>query len=309
MNIKNKKIIVFGCQQIAVDCIDNIVKKGGQIAAIVTYELPMDKVYGYASVYDIAKKYKIPIYEPEKINKQFIAQVKRIKPDLILSIYYRKILPKTLIEIPKLGCVNIHPSLLPYYRGPIPTVWALLNGESKIGVTIHYIDEGIDTGPIIDQKELIIKDSYTGFDLNNKIMREGYKLLMKNLKAILDNKVKARKQDKNVGSYYGKFNNAARLINWYKSSKDVYNQVRLFTKPYMGALASVLDKDLIIWQARLVKKNSHPIVASPGKILKVNKEGSFLVSTTNGCLKIIKYEIIKRDHNKNYYIKKGARLC
>ena len=187
MNIKNKKIIVFGCQQIAVDCIDNIVKKGGQIAAIVTYELPMDKVYGYASVYDIAKKYKIPIYEPEKINKQFIAQVKRIKPDLILSIYYRKILPKTLIEIPKLGCVNIHPSLLPYYRGPIPTVWALLNGESKIGVTIHYIDEGIDTGPIIDQKELIIKDSYTGFDLNNKIMREGYKLLMKNLKAILDN--------------------------------------------------------------------------------------------------------------------------
>lgn len=309
MNFKDKRIIVFGCQQIAVDCINNIIKAGGQIVALVTYELPLDKVYGYASVYEIAKKYKIPIYEPDKIDKKFIKQIEEINPDLILSVYYRKIFPKALIKIPKLGCVNIHPSLLPYYRGPIPTFWALLNGESKCGVTVHYIDEGIDTGPIIEQKEIIIKDSYSGFDLNNKAMKVGHKLLMKNINNILYNRAKTKKQKRNIGSYYGKFNNNLRFINWYKSSKDIYNQVRLLTKPYMGCLTGVLNKDLIIWKIKMVKNNTHPIVASPGKILKLYKNGSFLVSTTDGSLRVTDYEIIKNDRNKNYYIRGGRRLC
>ncbi len=307
MNFKNKKIIVFGCQQIAVDCIRDIIKMGGQIVAIITYELPLDKVYGYASVRDIAKKNKIPLYELEKIDEKFINIIKEINPDLILSIYYRKIFPKELIKIPKLGCVNIHPSFLPYYRGPIPTFWALLNGESECGVTIHYIDEGIDTGPIIDQEKISIKDYYTGFILNNKAMKVGHKMLMKNIKKILSGKIKAKPQRKNSGSYYGPFDNRLRLIDRYKSSKGIYDQIRTMTKPYMGCLSTILNKDLIIWKAKMVNSKTHTVI-KPGKILKVYKNGGFLVSTTDGCVKITDYEILKTKRNKNYYIKKGRKL-
>lgn len=307
MNFNDKKIVIFGCQQIAVDCIRDILKMGISIAAVVTYELPTDKVYGYASVYDIAQKNNITIYEPEKLNKNFINTIKKIKPDLILSIYYRKIFPKELIKIPTLGCVNIHPGLLPYYRGPIPTFWAVLNGEKKCGVTLHYIDEGIDTGPIINQEKIIIKDNHTGFTLNNEVMMVGRKLLIKNLPAILNKKVKTKPQKRNVGSYYGKFHNSLRLINWYKKNSDIYNQIRVMTKPYMGCLTIILDKDMIVWRAKLIQNKNHTII-TPGKILKVYNNGNFLVSTSNGCIKITDYEILKSHCDNNYYIKKGRIL-
>ncbi len=275
--LKNKKVIVFGCQQIAVDSMEIMLKKGIEIQAIITYELPLDKKYGYASVKELALKKKIPLYEPEKINKEFIQIIKNYNPDLILSIYYRKIFPPDLLKIPRLGCVNIHPGLLPYYRGPIPTFWALINGEKEFGVTLHYMDKGIDTGDIIAQTKIRIYDKDTGFTLNNKAMKAGTALFTRYLEKIINRSAKTKKQKKNEWSYFGKFSESLAIINWRKENRDIFNQVRASTKPFSGCLTSVLDKKIIIWKVKVLNKKFK--VIAPGKILKVNKDRSVAVST------------------------------
>ncbi len=309
INFSAKKVIVFGAQQIAVDCIQTLIDKGVDIQAVVTYEVPLDKKYGYASVRHIAKKHDITLYEPEKLTKDFIAQIKNLAPDLIISAYYRKIFPESLIGIPRLGCVNIHPGLLPYYRGPIPTFWAMIRGEKFCGVTLHFIDKNVDTGPIIDQCKLAIKDSDTGFSLNDRAMKFGHQLFVKNIANILNNKTKAIKQPANIGSYFGKFYNELRLIDWRKSSQDIFNQVRANSRPYSGAIASTLDKDFIVWKVKPLI-NKYPIT-TPGKILKILPDQSFIVSTSDGAVKITDYEFVGAKGKKvfNFYIQLGRKLC
>ena len=156
------KVVIFGCQQIAVDFISFLKNNNVSIPLIITYELPLDKTYGYESVIEKFSNGETEVLNPKSVNINIINKVKSINPDIIFSIYYRKILPKSLLKIPRLGCINIHPSLLPKYRGPIPTAWAIENGESEFGITIHYMDEGIDTGDILVQKEYQILENETG---------------------------------------------------------------------------------------------------------------------------------------------------
>ena len=131
------KVVVFGCQQIAVDFIAFLKSKNVTISLIVTYELPLDKTYGYESVLDKFSSDKIELINPKRVDGDLISKIKSISPDIIFSIYYRKILPNSILKIPRLGCINIHPSLLPKYRGPIPTAWAIERGEKTFGITIH----------------------------------------------------------------------------------------------------------------------------------------------------------------------------
>ena len=135
-----KKIVVFGCQQIAVDFIKFVLKqKNVKISLVVTYELPLDETYGYESVIKNFSNSSIEVISPKRITKSLIEKIRFIKPDFIFSIYYRQILPKSLIKIPSFHSVNIHPSLLPEYRGPIPTAWSIEKGEKFFGILLFNI--------------------------------------------------------------------------------------------------------------------------------------------------------------------------
>ena len=199
-----KKIVIFGCQQIAVDFIRYVVGQSDvELSLVVTYELTLDKTYGYESVIENFSQTEIEVESPPRITKSLIDRVRDINPDYIFSIYYRQILPKSLLSSAKISCINIHPSLLPQYRGPVPTAWAIENGEKEFGITIHLMDEGIDTGDILVQKKYPILDNETGFELYTRGMKLGYELLVKNFKKIINEKIKAKPQI-GVGTYYGK---------------------------------------------------------------------------------------------------------
>ena len=171
-----RRVILFGCQAISIEILRYLaLQKDIEVSKVITYEVLSDVSRGQESVITVAEDLGIEMLSPPRVSSDLIEEIRSINPDLIISAYYRKIFPKELIEIPRLGIVNIHPSLLPYYRGPVPTAWAILNNETKFGITIHKVDAGIDTGDILVQSKHDIGDDETGYELYLRAMKLGAK--------------------------------------------------------------------------------------------------------------------------------------
>ena len=182
---QTKHFVLFACNQIGTDVVRLLSKHSGCILDhVFTYELPLDLTYNYEPVTAAAERLKVP-YSKNKSSDWIRAELRNHKPDYILSVYYRKILPQDVFSKGRLGAFNIHPSLLPAYRGPTPTGWALLNGEDEVGVTIHAIDAGIDTGPVLAQSRVPISFDDTGYTLHHKQKRAGFRLFISVLPRLL----------------------------------------------------------------------------------------------------------------------------
>ena len=283
------KVIVFGCQQIAVDFLDYLNKNEDiDVPLVVTYELPLDITYGYESVLRYCDEVGIDVMAPERLDIFSIEKIRKIKPDIIFSIYYRKVFPQALIDIPKLGCINIHPSLLPEYRGPTPTAWAILNGERYSGVTIHYMDKEIDTGDILVQKRFEIGEYETGYELYTRAMTIGGNLLKRNFSSIVTRKIKAKRQV-GVGSYFGKID-ARYFINWKSRTDHVVNQIRVRSKPYSPAESILFNRYFFFHRVR--KFSSVDYVAQrPGRIVDIDKDGKIIISCADGCIRADDYDV------------------
>lgn len=286
-----KKIVVFGNQQLTIDCLNVLIKrKDVEIVAVVGCETERDYLQGYPSIERFSKKNKLNFLNPQKLNHQVYNELIKHEPDLGLSIMYRNIFNNQFIKMPKLGLINFHPSLLPSYRGPIPWVWAMINGEDKAGITLHYIDEGIDTGDIIDQSIVKIKNQ-TGNQLLVDLMDEGIKIFKKNLDKILSGKNSKRKQKHTKASYFGPYNPKIDLIDWFQPSKLVLRRINAVTYPYNGAIAYYNGKEIKIWKAKLFNKSKINL-NGPGRIVKVTKNG-LVVSTSDGYILITHFESTK----------------
>ena len=302
------KIVLFGCQEIAVNVIDYLVSLDSiDLPFIVTYELPLDKTYGYKSVLEKAKKIGINVIMPKQITSEVIQTIKNIQPDIILSVYYRKILPKELIDIPKLGCVNIHPSKLPYYRGPVPTAWAIQNGEKAFGITIHYVDEGIDTGDILVQNEYPIEYDDTGYSLYVKAMSLGDEMIKENLVDIIAQKITPVPQ-KGIGTYYGK-KNGKHTINWKQKAEDIRNIIRVHAKPFNPAETILYNHYVLINKAEVIRDERY-LAQGAGKIVDILDNEKIVVSCADGCLLLQEYEIVPhlKDEYKPVYLKIGNKF-
>lgn len=300
-----KKIIVFGNQQIAIECIKILTNtKDVSLLAVVGCEIERDRVFGYSSLRKFCQENNIIYYNPKKLDSQFLETIKGLKPDICFSIYYRNIFGPGYISIPPMGFINIHPSLLPKYRGPIPTFWALLNKEKKIGTTLHYIDSGIDTGDIIAQIDCEIPKKITGYELNNLLIEKGVELFKKQLPFILKNENKRTKQNHVNATYFGSFNQKLRAINWYLPIEQINRQIQALTRPYGGAKSSIIDKEIILWRTQVVGYSKEKL-SGPGKIIKV-RDNEFIVSGVDGFLAVKDFEIIKSlEDDKDKYIKVG----
>lgn len=303
-----KRIVVFGCQQIAVDFIEYLLTLNDiEIPLVVTYELPLDKTYGYKSVLEEAMKMELKVKNPSKITESLIKEIKDINPNCIFSVYYRKIFPKELIEIPKSGCINIHPSLLPKYKGPVPTAWAIKNGEKEFGVTIHYMDCGIDTGNILVQNKYEIFDDETGFELYTRAMSLGAKMLKENFYKILNNELKPQKQS-GIGSYYGK-KQWRYTIDWQQKADDIRNTIRVHSKPYNPAETLLFNRYVLINKASIIRDAKY-ILNGPGKIVAILEDKKLVVSCADGFLKLDEYEIFPplTKSEEDIYLKIGNKL-
>lgn len=229
-----------------------------------------------------AKSYNIPIYVGKPNTEQAEQLLNKVKLDLIISVNYIFILRENIFKFPTLGSINLHGSLLPKYRGRTPHVWAIINGEQVTGVTAHFIDEGCDTGDIIEQKKIDISITDSGQDLLEKY-KSVYPTMIKTVIEKLEkgnfNRIV---QDNSQASYYGKRTPKDGIINWHKKSDDIYNWVRAQSLPYPGAFSYYNKEKLIIdW----VKTKEYEGNEAPGTILSTNP---LMVKSGDGALIIEK---------------------
>ncbi len=266
------KIIFMGTPDFAVPSLMEMISQGHELLAVVTQP---DRPRGrgqkqtFSPVKQKALEYGIPVFQPEKLReKEAISEIERLSPDCIVVVAFGQILPKQILDLPSFGCINVHASLLPKYRGAAPINWAIIRGERVTGVTTMYMDEGLDTGDIILQKEIPIGDKTAG-ELHNELAEEGAKLLGETLQLIERGIAPREKQNESESSYAPMLDKNSGEINWNRPASDIYNLIRGVI-PWPTAFTTYKGEKFKIWKARVLEKHGE---GSPGMVIDISREG------------------------------------
>ncbi|MBR6504838.1 MAG: methionyl-tRNA formyltransferase [Clostridia bacterium] len=252
------KILFMGTPDFAKESLEAIYNEGHNLLGVVTNpDRPKGRGMKLISspVKEFAIEKNIKVYQPEKVknNEEFIHEIKSLNPDLICVVAYGKILPKEILEIPKLGCINVHGSLLPKYRGAAPIQWAVLNGDKITGITTMYMDEGMDTGDMILKKEVEIGESETTGELWNRLSKLGAETLVETIKLIEEEKAPRIKQG-NDFSIAPMLDKEMAKINWeLKTTDEIKNLVRGLN-PIMGAYTFLEQKKYKFWKVNNISE-------------------------------------------------------
>ncbi len=246
------KILFMGTPDFAADSLKAIHKENFEILGVVT-NIDKQKGRGMKTCFSKVKEYALEnnfkIYQPEKVknNSEFIETIKQLNPDVICVVAYGKILPKEILDIPKFGCINVHASLLPKYRGAAPIQWAIINGDKTTGVTTMYMDEQMDTGDIILKQEIQIGEEETTGELWDRLSVLGGAILVKTLKQIESGDVKRQKQTQDY-SMAPMLNKEMSQIDWKnKTAKEIKNLTRGLN-PIMGTYSFIEDTKYKFWK-------------------------------------------------------------
>ena len=246
-------------------------------------------------VKEFALEKGLTVYQPEKVrkNEEFIEKIKSLNPDVICVVAYGKILPKEILEIPKYGCINVHGSLLPKYRGAAPIQWAVLNGDKETGVTTMYMDVGMDTGDMILKEKVEIGEDETTGELWDRLSKIGGKLLVETLKQIEDGTAPREKQGEEF-TMAPMLNKEMSKINWgEQTAQNIKNLVRGLN-PIMGAYTFLDEKKIKFWKVDIAKQDeiiadNIEILRNGTVILSNPKEGLF-IKTKDGILKVLEIQ-------------------
>ncbi|KYO66750.1 methionyl-tRNA formyltransferase [Thermovenabulum gondwanense] len=291
------KIIFMGTPQFAVPSLNVLLENNYDVMAVVTQP---DKPKGRKQILTPpevkvqALKFNIPVLQPQKVKQpDIVKKLEELKPDLIVVVAFGQILPQSILKIPAIGCINVHASLLPKYRGAAPIQWAIINGERETGVTIMWMDEGMDTGDIFLQEKIVIEDNWTSEDLSIRLSNLGADLLLKSLKEIERGNLLRIPQEDKKATYAPILKKEHGLIHWYKSAKDIYNLIR-GTYPWPGAYTFFKGQEIKIWKAQYRKDQSE----NPGRIIKILKNEGILVGTGDGTLLITELQETGRKRMK-----------
>ena len=292
------KVVFMGTPDFAVESLKAIYNAKYEVLGVVTNP---DKPQGRgmkltaSPVKQFALENGLKVYQPVKVknNEEFIEELKKLNPDAIVVVAYGKILPKEILEIPKLGCINVHASLLPKYRGAAPIQWAIINGDKKTGVTTMYMDEGMDTGDIILKQEVDIRDDETTGELWGELSEIGGKLIVETLKGIEKGIAPRTKQS-------GDFTLAPMLskemakINWAaQDALQIKNLVRGLN-PIMGAYSLLNGKKIKFWKVEVATPEEITIenmnFLRNGTVLISNPKDGLFIKTKSGILKVIEIQ-------------------
>lgn len=297
-------IVFMGTPDFAQESLKFIYEANYNVLAVVTNP---DKQQGRgmkfvpSKVKEYALEKNIKIYQPDRIknNIEFLEQIKSLNPDVICVVAYGKILPKELLDIPKLGCINVHGSLLPKYRGAAPIQWAVLNGDKVTGITTMYMDTGMDTGDIILKEEVQIREDETTGELWQELSKVGGKLLVKTLELVEKGKAPRQKQGKDF-TMAPMLKKEMAKINWEEQSAEQINNLVRGLNPIMGAFTFMDDKKLKLWKVKnLTNKDFLEINEEmreydyklpqiiPGTILLADEKDGLFVKTKDGILQVI----------------------
>ena len=292
------KIVFMGTPDFAAESLKAIFSAGHEIKLVVTNP-DRPKGRGMKMIPSPVKEYALEkgldIAQPEKIrnNTEFIEIIKEINPDVICVVAYVKILPKELLEIPSKGCINVHGSLLPKYRGAAPIQWAVLNGDKTTGITTMYMDEGMDTGDMILKQEVEIGEDETTGELWDRLSKIGANLLVETLKQIEDGTAPREKQGDNFTIAPMLDKNIAK-INWEEqTTQQIKNLVRGLN-PIMGAYAMLNGKKYKFWKVDVT--NNTEIIADnidflrSGTVIVSDPKDGLFIKTNDGILKVLEIQ-------------------
>ena len=284
--MKMKNIMFMGTPEISMLCLKKLIADGHGISAVVSRE---DKPRGRGNVMTptptkaLALESGIPVYTPKTLrDESFMELLREVNPELIVVVAYGKILPKEVIDFPKYGCINLHVSLLPKYRGAAPMQRAIMEGDPETGVTVMYMDEGLDTGDILTVEKFKISDTDDFEAIHDRSADVGAVLLSKTIDMIESGTVERTKQDDTLATYAKKVEKEDCKLDFTLSAKKLDFQIRGVT-PIPGAFAYLNGKMLKINKARPVKGNG-----APGEVIAVSDkgEGSITIATGEGALEV-----------------------
>lgn len=306
-------IVYMGTPDFAVPALEKLIEAGHKITAVVTQpdrQRGRGKEVLYSPVKECALKYDIPVFQPVKIKSpEAVERLRSYQADIFVAAAFGQILSKEILDMPRYGCVNIHASLLPKYRGAAPIQWAVINGEDKTGVTIMQMDEGLDTGDIIAQREALIAQDETGESLFEKLSVLGADLLVETLAAIREDNVVRKKQDPALSSYARMLKKEDGRIDWSRTSKQIEQQIRGMNS-WPSAYTIWNGKILKIWKAQW---NQSVHAYAPGTLIAVEKE-SVMVACGEGMIKILELQLEGKkrmpvkDFLLGYHMEEGSRL-
>ena len=284
------KVIFMGTPDFAVGTLEEIMKAGHEVALVVTQP---DKPKGrggavqFPPVKECAIAHNLPVFQPNKIREtENVEYLRSFDADIMVVAAFGQILPKSILDMPKYGCINVHASLLPKYRGAAPIQWAILNGDEFTGVTIQRMDIGVDTGDMIAKKQLRIAEDETGGSLFDKLAEIGATLCVETMDSIEKGTAQYIPQDSEQATHVSMIDKELGNIDWSKSAVEIERLIRGLN-PWPSAFTRLNGKTFKIWKAKVMPENTDN---KPGTVTKVIKD-SMEVQTGDGVLSLLEVQL------------------
>lgn len=276
------RLVFIGTPEFACPTLQKLIDRGEQVVAVVTQpDRPKGRGQQLAAppVKLLAERHAIPVLQPAKVRApEFIEVLRELSPDLIVVVAFGQILPKALLDLPRHGCINVHASLLPRYRGAAPINWCIVNGETETGVTTMQMDVGLDTGDMLLKKTTPISPNEDAQELHDRLSLLGAEALAETLDLLVAGRLVPEKQDDALSCYAPMLKKETGLIEWDRPAQEILNQVRGLT-PWPGAYTFLEGKTLKIFRCRTAGGSG-----APGTVLEADRSGLVVACGEGGLL-------------------------
>ena len=279
--VKAARCVLFAYHEMGHACMEALLKMGAPISALFTHRDDAHEEIWWRSCADLAAQHGVPVYFDES-SESAGAKIGALNPSIIYSFSYRHLIPETVLELAPLGAYNLHPSLLPSYRGRAPVNWVLVNGERETGITLHHMVARADAGDIVGQRAVAIDDSDNALTLYRKLVPLCVELITELHPQIVAGTAPRRKMDIARGSYFGRRRPEDGRIDWRWPARRIFNLVRAVTHPYPGAFCFVSGRKLLVWEAKIGAENG--TTGAPGRVVRVADDGAIEVAAGEGSV-------------------------
>lgn len=270
--MKKFRVVFMGTPEFAVPCLKMLSEQTEVVGVVTQPDKPRGRGQKMMAspVKAFAEKKGIPVYQPVKVREEeFIGVLENLKPDLMVVVAFGQILPRRVLDIPAHGCINVHASLLPRYRGAAPMQWSIIHGEKKTGITTMFMDAGLDTGDMLLKQEIGISEDMTLEELHDALMGMGAEVLQETLGQLSDGTLKREPQADEDSSYAPMIGKETGRIDWEKPAKEIHDLVRGLNS-WPGAYTFLKGSKYKIWRTRVLEERPE---GAPGTVLRADKSG------------------------------------
>lgn len=287
--LKDLKVVFMGTPEFSCPILESLIENCNVIGVVTQpdKEVGRKKEIKYPPIKELAIKNNIKVFQPEKIRIDY-QDILNLNPDIIITCAYGQIIPKAILDYPKYGCINVHASLLPKLRGGAPIHHAIIDGYNETGITIMYMDVGMDSGDIISYEKTEILDTDTVGTLHDRLSIMGQKLLIKTLPSIINGTNSRIKQNEEEVTFGYNITREEELIDFNKNGRDVFNKIRGLN-PFPGSYFMLENKQVKVYDVEYLKDNSYKNKKN-GQIVKADKN-AFYIKVSDGLIKILEIKI------------------